>query len=490
MKYDIILLTDLSTRVWQNKPLGAYRLASSLRSAGFSVKVVDYFSTLCQDFKILFQILDLCVGPDTKWIGFSSVFYSQINHTQITNWQDFYSTQLSDWPVNDSKLTVLLREIKKRYAHVKLVYGGKNFIPDTQFKFIDHIVVGLADTSAVYLSENIDKDLPKVIDQDRYARNFDFSRNMLLYQPEDHLFPGEVIAMETSRGCLFKCSFCAYPLIGRKKSDPEYHKHTDVITAELINNKKYGITKYMFVDDTFNETTEKLQSILSAKQAADVDMEFSAYLRVDLLHRYPDQIKILRDMGIRSAFLGIETLNLASGKAIGKSTDPERVKDTLHTMRQIWGKEVSIFGSFILGLPADTPDNLQWIDWVLDNDNPLDSFNFSVLGIDHHNGFSDIGRNPEKYGYKIDHNGKWISRGWNQIEAEIVQEKLMTDSWNSGRLRLSGWDYMGLQNMGYDHRDLIDKPVKDLNFPEIKSKKQKLYSDYIKILLEYEKGIK
>ena len=490
MKYDVILFTDLSTRVWQNKPLGAYRLASSLRSAGYSVKVIDYFSSLCDDFKMLFDILDLCVGPDTKWIGFSSVFYSKSNGSKITNWKDFYNASLNDWPCESRKITALLRGIKRRYSHIKLVYGGTNFLPKTPVMLVDHVVLGLADTTAINLTHNINNNLPQIIDHDPFAKNFDFSNTIMQYQPEDHLFPGEVLAMETSRGCLFKCSFCSYPLIGRKKSDPDYHKHTDIITAEFINNKKYGISKYMFVDDTFNETTEKLQSILTAKNRAGIDLEFSAYLRVDLLHRYPDQIKILRDAGIRSAFVGVETLNLDSGKAIGKSTDPERIKDTLYEMRHQWGDQVSIFGSFILGLPADTPDNIQWTEWVISDDNPLDSFIFNVLGIPNQNGSSDIGRYPEKYGYKFDSNGKWFSKGWDEAGAELMQETLMAHCWSTGRLKLAGWDYMGLHNMGYKHTELINKPLCDLDFKQIAEKKQKLYSDYVKTLLEYEKGVK
>jgi hypothetical protein len=208
-----------------------------------------------------------------------------------------------------------------------------------------------------------------------------------------------------------------------------------------------------------------------------------------LLARYPEQIKLLRDAGIRSAFVGIETLNLASGKAIGKNTDPERIKDTLYEMKHQWGSDVSIFGSFILGLPYDTPDNIQWTEWVTDKDTPLDSFVFNVLGIDNQNGSSDIGRNPEKYGYTFDDKNNWISRGWQQTDAEQVQEQLMSESWHSGRLKLAGWDYMGLHNMGYSHAELINKSIKDLDFAEIRAKKQKLYSNYIQTLLQYEKGL-
>lgn len=489
MKYDIILFTDLSTRVWQNKPLGSYRLACSLRDAGYSVKVIDYFSSLCEDNTTFFSILDLCVGDNTLWIGFSSVFYSKANNIQITDWKDFYSASLNKWPCDDRKIKVILREIKSRYPAVKLVYGGKNYQLKQDTDLIDHYVLGLADATAVSLTKNIKGDLPRILDYDPNGAKFDFPNSEMKYQIQDHLFPGEVLAMETSRGCLFKCSFCSYPLIGRKKSDPEYHKHTQIIAREFLNNKRYGISKYMFVDDTFNETTSKISSILDAKSAADIDLEFSAYLRVDLLARYPEQIKLLRDAGIRSAFVGIETLNLASGKAIGKNTDPDRIKDTLYEMKHQWGSDVSIFGSFILGLPYDTPDNIQWTEWVIDKDTPLDSFVFNVLGIENQNGSSDIGRNPGKYGYTFDDKNNWISRGWQQTDAEQVQEQLMSESWHSGRLKLAGWDYMGLHNMGYSHEELINKSIKDLDFAEIRAKKQKLYSNYIQTLLQYEKGL-
>jgi radical SAM superfamily enzyme YgiQ (UPF0313 family) len=98
------------------------------------------------------------------------------------------------------------------------------------------------------------------------------------------------------------------------------------------NFEKYSVKKYTIVDDTFNESTEKLNAIYESLKANDLQIEFSCYIRLDLVARNPEQIVLLKKMGCTSVFLGIETLNERAAKAIGKGAMVELVKDTLKKM--------------------------------------------------------------------------------------------------------------------------------------------------------------
>ena len=83
-------------------------------------------------------------------------------------------------------------------------------------------------------------------------------------------------------------------------------------------------------------------------------IQFNAYLRLELMKRWPEQIDILRDMGIVAGQIGIETLNYPSAKAIGKGIETKDVYDTVKKMRKSWGKDAKIHSGFILGLPYET----------------------------------------------------------------------------------------------------------------------------------------
>ena len=88
----------------------------------------------------------------------------------------------------------------------------------------------------------------------------------------------------------------------------------------------------MIMCDTFNETTEKLLSVKRAIDRIGIDINFWAYLRMDLIHAHPEQLEILRDIGIRGAFLGIESLYDPSAKLVGKGFGRE---NTIEMVKRI-----------------------------------------------------------------------------------------------------------------------------------------------------------
>lgn len=496
MSYDVILFTDSIDRSWHAKPLGAYRLSSELRKHGYSVIVFDFFKYWLHDIVSLRLLLSKIVSDNTLFIGFSGVFFgipnvSDKEHYDYIDHRRERFTFRSDWPVDDDVINKFIKLIRLHYPHVKLAYGG-SFHPkdETLTDKMDYVVTGFGDKPIIELANHLRnrsslKYMPrgrcKIIDYDIKGLTFDFPNSKTIFELDDNVIHGEVLPMETSRGCLFKCSFCNYPLIGRKKGDLDYLKKPEIITEELASNyKNFGINKYMMVDDTFNETTEKIETLLRARDKSGVDIKFSAYIRVDLLARFPEQLDLLKELGLQSAFLGIESLHWPSAKAVGKGIHPDKVKQTLEVMRNKWNYDVSLHGSFIVGLPFDSPDNIDpWVNWVLSNECPLNSFDFNVLGLWQPHESTDLAKNPEKYGYKVNvAERKWENSYWTSSDASKYAVETMKYAWSSGRLKVGNWDIMGMQNLGYKFNDLIHTPMKDLNRRDIKEKIISLWNDY------------
>lgn len=486
--YNVILFSDSVGRDWASKPLGSYRIATELRKHGYTVKVIDYFSRWLAEPEALNKLLEKIVSKETLFIGFSGVFYGKRDFEDSPkSYQDYKARRfnLSVWPSDTEFVNRLFTGVKQKYPWIKLVYGGiYNARKDQALTDVmDFMVHGIADKKVIEIADHLAHNTAlrrnvlnrKIIDHDVKGLEFDFPSSEVIFTEDDDVVRGEVLPMETSRGCLFKCSFCEYPLIGRKKSDPEYIKHPETLERELINNyERFGVTKYMFVDDTFNETTEKLERLLKIRDRTKIDILFSSYIRVDLLCRFPEQISLLKDLGIQSAFLGIESLNWESAKAIGKGIHPDKIKETLYSMAKAWGNGTSMHGSFIVGLPHDNKDSLdQWIPWVI-NESPLDGFDFNPLGIAS-NGYSELSKNSEKFGYRFLPNKEfpggpkyrlsenWVNQYWSKIDADRYSIAVMNDAWSSGRLKVSGWDIMGLQNMGYRFDELKSLPLKDVD---------------------------
>lgn len=517
MYYDIILITDMSGKVYHARPLGVYRLATELRKNNYSVKVIDWFDKWLDQPEEFDLLLKNIIGPNTLFVGFSAVFFAMENSWPRQEKRNYYEDWFflknpSLWPKPIHHLNEFSADLRKKYPHIKLVAGGINdFAKKMQWEAMknnmDFIVHGLSDTTVIELANhlkfgsklryNISGSRAKIIEHDVLAKSFNFKDSQVIYQPEDDLLWGETLTLETSRGCLFKCDFCSYPLLGRKKGDPEYHKSELSIAEELERNyKEYGTTNYMFVDDTFNETTAKIEQVLRARDKAKVNIEFCCYLRADLLERFPQQIHLLKDLGIRTGYMGIESLNLESAKAIGKGTHPEKIKKIIYEAYDVWKEQAVIHGSFIIGLPGDNPETLEkWIPWVKQMDNPIASLSLSYLNIFRNNWSSAISKNPEKYGYTVFEEQaptpraslEWKNQHWTSKDAREYNTALINELWNSGRMKPGGWELMGLLSMGYDFNYLKNTSIKDLDFNEIKIRKEDSWKKHMKLTMQREK---
>ena len=70
---------------------------------------------------------------------------------------------------------------------------------------------------------------PTIIKDDPINKTFSIETLGHKFIEQDCILPNETLPLEVSRGCIFKCSFCAFPLNGKTKLDylrsPEYIKN-------------------------------------------------------------------------------------------------------------------------------------------------------------------------------------------------------------------------------------------------------------------------
>jgi hypothetical protein len=112
----------------------------------------------------------------------------------------------------------------------------------------------------------------------------------------------------------------------------------------------------------------------------------------------------LKDIGLVGAFMGIETINDPSGKAVGKGLGKKRINETLDLLYLKWNNTVHITAGFILGLPKDDKTTAtDLIEWCRDKlkTKRLHCVHASPLNLHPELNKADIDKNPEKYGYTI-----------------------------------------------------------------------------------------
>jgi hypothetical protein len=420
-KPNIILMSDNTDTLTMIKIFGLHKVAHVLRQEGFEVAVINHLSVFSvEEIK---HLLSNLVSDQTLFVGVNNFYYlacQELLLNEKTGGIEIREGQqgsiLPHGKIYNQEIKQLIRSINPQ---CRLVCGGPNQI-DAEFnRDFDYVVIGYAEMSVVNLARHLqsksvplDKSYrsiygPRIIN-DPKAEGYDFSQSQMQYQMIDAVLPGETLYLEIGRGCIFNCSFCSFPMNGKKKFD--YIRHRDLIVDELIDNyEKFKTTKYLIVDDTFNDSYEKCEMIYEIAQALPFKIEYWAFIRLDLLAAKPEAINLLIDSGCRGMYFGIETFNSRTATAIRKGGSREKLMQTIKHIKQTWGKHVSLHGSFILGLPYESVESMQTtIEYLMSDKNQLDSWQIQALRLKHKDyhkntnpGFlSDLDRNYEKYGYR------------------------------------------------------------------------------------------
>lgn len=398
--FDVVLFADSSIDVSSEimhiiRSPGVYRIASDMRKFGLKVKTIDFLFSFSE--KEIEEIILKFVSKETKIIGFSTTFF---NTTRYFNNDE-----------NIAKCKLIVKTIKKHYSQCKIIAGGANVIHFSADLNIDKIFTG-------YAEEELRKYIYDCGIINQYD-SYDFQHSSTIIHHDDTWLEYEYGSIESARGCIFKCKFCSYPLNGKKKFD--FIKSEESIIEELETNfNNYKMDSYFLSDETLNDSVYKLEKIRSAISKLSFKPKFSGYLRADLLKRYPEQIQLLKDIGLIGGFFGIETLNLQSSKLIGKRNDKDKIINFLNSLKNYenFGKDFCISVGVIVGLPYETEKSFSdMLDWVRDPSNLVDKYHVAPLQISNpiltKDFKSEFENNSEKYGFVWENNSndEWTFNG-------------------------------------------------------------------------------
>jgi hypothetical protein len=479
----IVILNGTSRGMLRS--IGAYQIANSLRNVGYTVQVIEYFPIIANySLEILLQILDNHVDENTLWVGFSSTFLVLDDNVPIWVQNNDYSSQF----VGSAQLQTIKNFISKKNSKCKFVLGGARPSQVPAWDFINYFIIGYADQTAIDLTKYLqgknpfmqfveNKNGSRSVVYDKKGSLFNFTEGVFRWHESDHIRSGESLPIEISRGCIFRCAFCAYPLNGKKKLD--FIKDSKILRDELTYNyEKYKITDYIFVDDTHNDSVEKLEILYNEVYSKlDFKINFSAYLRLDLLRSHPETIELLKESGLKSCFFGIESLNYETNKTVGKGIKINNALETLTILKDKW-TDIYKQAGFIIGLPNDSEDTInEWLTTISDSTFPVDHVNVGALYISNSKGKiwkNKFEENLEKYGYTFTGPDNWINnKGLSRDQAIKIANAFPVK--NNG-----SWMYRHALNAMHLDSDQFNKKVRN---KEIKTHIENIVLDYAKKLL-------
>jgi hypothetical protein len=417
--FDAILVTDTPAYPSWNRGYGAHRLATHLRGHGYTVLVIDFSAALTLE--VWEQIVNLAVGPNTQFVGFSTTWWRYRNMNAKThslnlavNVRGAYGEEPSNIPTTLTHYAIvgqghkIVDPVKKRNPKTKILLGGPKI--DWYLDFpADHFIAGLAEVEIIDYMEQPKRIWNKLINHDTKAESRDWGwlDSCTTYTEYDQIKSDELLTLEVTRGCRFKCTFCQFPLIG-KKDLASYLKTKETLYNELLENyTKWGITRYFIADDTFNDSTEKLYHVLDVVKRLPFKPKFRCYIRLDVIANNPEQAQLLLDIGMVSCFIGIESFKDRAARFAGKGMSVEKRKQALHQIKEVWKDEVYITAGYIVGLPWESYSELrETANWFLQPDCPIHTVYYyplmiMPLGILPNVPRSELDKDYEKYGYTI-----------------------------------------------------------------------------------------
>jgi anaerobic magnesium-protoporphyrin IX monomethyl ester cyclase len=371
-------------------PLGLASLAAVLEKKGFSSEIIDS------------NALQLSTDNIVKKIIHSDI----IAITAMT-------------PSINIVIT-LVKKIRESNADAKIVLGGPHptILPvDTLKKCadIDIIVKGEGEVTISDIADAIENDRPiKNINGIAYRSNDYIQDNPPREMIQDldslpflayHLLPlkkykfhpphgrkSPHMAMLTSRGCPYHCTFCSKSVFG---GVPRYQSAKRVVSEIEYLYEHFAVKEVALYDDTFTLKKERVYEFIHELKERNLDIAWTCEARVNLVT--PDLLDVMKKSGCYMVSYGIESGNQQILNSLNKSITIQQIEKAIAATHR---SGIESVGYFMIGSPGESPDTIQeTIEFA--KKLPLDYAQFSIAtpfpGTDFYNDYIKFHQNNDNW---------------------------------------------------------------------------------------------
>ncbi len=177
-----------------------------------------------------------------------------------------------------------------------------------------------------------------------------------------------IAAMDSSRGCPYRCSFCVRRGIHRYR-----HRDAANVVDEVEQIASAGHDLLVFNEDNFAALPGRALDIMREIKRRGIRIRIMLQTRVDAINE--DLISAFREAGVWALILGIESANQEILDFYEKGTTVEQGRRVVELADRAG---IFTYGFFLVGAPAEREDhlreNVRFITQV-----PLDFVGFNIL---------------------------------------------------------------------------------------------------------------
>ncbi|MEP0262719.1 radical SAM protein [Dokdonia sp.] len=155
----------------------------------------------------------------------------------------------------------------------------------------------------------------------------------------------------TTRGCPFKCNWCAKPIYGNR-----YNSHSpEYITKHIAFLKEqYGVTNFWMCDDIFGLKPNWVQNFNTELKKENLKITYYIQSRVDLLLK-EDTIEALAQSGLKEVWVGAESGSQKILDAMDKETKVAQIYEATRLLKK---KQVKVAFFIQFGYLGETKEDI------------------------------------------------------------------------------------------------------------------------------------
>lgn len=350
------------------------------------------------------------------------------------------------------------QRIKEKCPYTKIVFCGIHldmYRPEFlhEFPVVDYVMKGEYDLivpqliRAIEINSGFDR-VPGLVYKDSPEKACDTERGEILYELDSipwparhHLpmmnyydlpggIPAPSLQMWSSRGCPFKCIFCAWPQIMYGNNSYRTRNPVDVVDEIEAMVKQYGFRSYYFDDDTFNIGKKRILALCEEICRRDLNLPWAAMSRADTSDK--ETFKALKDSGLQGIKFGVESGSQELVDGAKKNLNLEKVEESVRYAQEIG---INVHLTFSFGLPGETWETVRKTIDFAKKLNP-DTLQFSIMT-----------PFPGSVFYKmLEEDGKLTSKDWSKYDGGTTSV-VRTDALSSEdleralRMAYNEWDW-------------------------------------------------
>ncbi|MDD5396912.1 MAG: radical SAM protein [Candidatus Moranbacteria bacterium] len=162
--------------------------------------------------------------------------------------------------------------------------------------------------------------------------------------------------MHTTRGCKFKCIYCATPV---SNPGPVAKNSAERILFEMrFLKEQYNRKSFFFCDELFTTDRERIDTLSNGIINSDLRgrVDWRIFARADDVSGKRIDLDLMSKAGLKGLFFGIETMNPRSLKKLGKKSNPEQSKEAI---RRTYDAGIDVWCSLMIGYPWETEIELR-----------------------------------------------------------------------------------------------------------------------------------